>query len=47
MNDLMKEVAVDTAASWTATLPLVVFSLFFLGMLVWAFTADIEQPDLE
>ena len=47
MNDLMKDVAVDTAATWTATVPLVVFVLFFVAMVAWTFTADIHQPDLE
>ncbi len=47
MNELMTDTAAVTAATWTATLPLVVFFAFFVAMVVWTMTAKIEQPPLE
>ena len=47
MNDLMKAAVGGTDLSWTATLPLLLFFLVFLGVVAWTVLANPAAPDLE
>jgi len=39
MNDLMKGAVVETGMHWAATLPLVLFVLFFVAVVVWTWSS--------
>lgn len=48
MNDLMKQAAAEHVPAWTATVPLVLFLAFFIGVVLWTvFRAEADAPPLE
>ncbi len=47
MNDLMKDVVATSAPEWAATVPLVLFVLFFAAVVVWTIRQPAEAPPLE
>ena len=48
MNDLMKGAVADTGMHWAATLPLVLFVVFFTAVLIWTWSASPKTaPPLE
>lgn len=47
MNDMMKEVVASSGTEWAATVPLVLFVLFFAAVVIWTWSQPAEAPPLE